>query len=63
MTEIHNPILTSGSLPDDYQEVLHWSVTEKPIRVVAAQILGVLSLVIFGLIFSSLAVSLGKLKL
>jgi hypothetical protein len=54
MTEIHNPILTSGSLPDDYQEVLHWRVTEKPIRVVIAQIL---------VIFWSLAVSLGKLKL
>ena len=63
MTEINNPILTSGSLPDDYQEVLHWRVTEKPIRVVTAQILGVLSLDLFGVIFGSLAASLGKLKL
>jgi hypothetical protein len=61
MPEINNPIPTSGSLPNDYQEVLYWSVKEKPIRIIAIQILGVLSLVIFGLIFSGLAVSLGKL--
>ena len=63
MSEINNPIRTSGSLPNDYQEVLYWRMTEKPIRVITLQILGVLFFVIFGLIFSSLAVSLGKLPL
>jgi hypothetical protein len=61
MSEINNPILISGSLPDAYQEVLHWSITEKPARAIAAQILGVFSFIIFGVIFFRLAVSLGKL--
>ena len=61
MPEINNPILTSGSLPIDYQEVLSWKVTEKRSRVITLNILGVLFFVIFGLIFSSLAVRLGKL--
>lgn len=61
MPEITNPTLASGSLPNDYQEVLHWRVTEKRIRVIAAQVLGLLSFVVFGLIFYGLAVGLGKL--
>jgi hypothetical protein len=60
MPEIIAFIPTSGSLPNDYQEVLNWRVTGKPGRVIAVQILGVLSLVIFGMIFSGLAVTLGK---
>jgi hypothetical protein len=63
MSETNIPILTSGSLPNDYNEVLYWRVTEKPIRVITLQILGLLFFVIFGSIFSSLAVSLGKLPL
>jgi hypothetical protein len=60
MPETKN-ILASGSLPDDYQEVLYWKMTEKRSRVITVNILGLLLFVIFGLIFSSLAVSLGKL--
>ena len=60
MPEITHFIPASGSLPNDYQEVLNWRVTGKPGRVIAVQILGVLSLVIFGVIFSGLAVTLGK---
>jgi len=62
MPELNNPALTSGSLPNNYQEVLHWRVTEKPIRVIALNILGVFLCVIFGLLFSSLAASVGKLS-
>jgi len=61
MSKINDSILTPGSLPNDYQEVLSWKVTKKPIRAIALNILGVLLFVIFGLVFSSLAVSLGKL--
>jgi hypothetical protein len=61
MSEIATPIPTAGSLPNDYQEVLYWKVTEKPIRVVTLQVLAFLCLVIFGLIFTNLAINLGKL--
>jgi hypothetical protein len=60
MPEIIAYIPTSGSLPNDYQEVLNWRVTGKPGRVVAVQILSVLALVIFAVLFFGLAVTLGK---
>jgi hypothetical protein len=62
MSKINNPIRISGSLPDDYQEVLSWKVTEKPARVIVLNIFGAFLFVVFGLIFYSLAVSLGKLS-
>jgi hypothetical protein len=55
------PIPVSGSLPNDYQEVLYWRVTDKPARVIILQILALIFFVIFGLVFFRLAVSLGKL--
>jgi len=61
MPEINNIIPTSGSLPDDYKQVLYWTVKEKPIRVIALQILAIPLFVIFGLIFFNVAISLGKL--
>jgi len=61
MPEINNPIPASGTLPNDYQEVLFWRVTEKRSRVITLNILAIPLFVIFGVIFSSLAVSLGKL--
>lgn len=61
MTAINNIILTSGTLPDDYQEVLYWIVTGKPMRVITMNILGLVPLVISGAIFAWLAFSLGKL--
>lgn len=63
MTEISNtiPISRSGSLPGNYQEVLSWKVTRKPMRIIVLNIFGVLLFAIFGSIFSSLAVSVGKL--
>ena len=63
MAKINNSILISGSLPNDYQEVLSWKVTEKPSRVIALNIFGVFLFIIFGVIFSSIAISLGKLPL
>jgi len=61
MQTINDQIPTSGSLPDDYQEVLSWKVTGKPMRVIVLNVFGVILLIIFGMIFSSLAIGVGKL--
>jgi hypothetical protein len=61
MQKIIDQIPTSGALPDDYQEVLSWKVTGKPMRVIALNIVGVILFVIFGMIFSSMAFGLGKM--
>jgi hypothetical protein len=63
MQTINDTIPASGSLPDDYQEVLSWKVTGKPMRVIALNIVGVILFVIFGMIFSSLAISVGRMPL
>ncbi len=60
MQTINDQIPASGSLPDDYQEVLSWKVTGKPMRVIALNIVGVILFILFGMIFSSLAISAGK---
>lgn len=51
----------SGTLPDNYQEVLHWTIKESPTRLILLQILAVPLCVLSGLVFFRLAVSLGKL--
>jgi hypothetical protein len=61
MQTINDQISALGVLPDDYQEVLSWKVTGKPMRVIALNIFGILLFVIFGMIFSSLAFRLGKM--
>ena len=61
MPGINNTIQILGSLPDGYQEVLHWRVTENRSRLIILQILGLICFVIFGIIFSILAITLGKL--
>ncbi|HLO18770.1 MAG TPA: DUF3267 domain-containing protein [Anaerolineales bacterium] len=61
MPERYKPIATPGSLPNNYQEVLSWKVTEKPIRIININILGLFLFVIFGFIFSRLAIGLGNL--
>jgi hypothetical protein len=61
MKTINDQIPASGTLPDNYQEVLSWTVTGKPMIVIAMNILGVFLFVIFGWIFSWLAFNLGKL--
>ena len=61
MKTINDQIPASGTLPDNYQEVLSWKLTGKPMRVIAMNILSVFLFVIFGWIFSWLAFNLGKL--
>jgi len=61
MQTINDTILASGALPENYQEVLSWKVTGKPIRVIALNIVGIILFVIFGMIFSSMAFGLGKM--
>ena len=61
MPETNDVIPVSESLPDGYEEVLHWNVTEKRSRVIALNISGVVFFVFFGLIFSGLVARLGKL--
>jgi hypothetical protein len=61
MTEIHSTVPIKGTLPDDYQEAFSWKVTGKPMRVIVLNIVGVLLFVIYGMIFSRLAVSVGKM--
>jgi hypothetical protein len=61
MPETNNANTALGSLPDNYQEVLYWKVTGKPVRMIALQIVGIFLFFIFGAIFSRLAVSLGNL--
>jgi hypothetical protein len=61
MQKTNKPILAPGSLPDNYQEILNWKVTEKRSRVISLNILGVLLFVVFGFIFFNLAIRLGKL--
>lgn len=58
-TNNQNP--TSGSLPNDYQEVLYWKLTDNRRRVIAMNILAVPLCVIFGVLFFSLAIRLGKM--
>jgi hypothetical protein len=54
-------IPAAGALPENYQEVLSWKITGKPMRVIALNIVGVILFVIFGIIFSSMAFGLGKI--
>ena len=61
MQTINDQIPAPGSLPDNYQEVLSRKVTGKPLRVIALNIFGVLLFIIFGMIFSSIAIRLGKM--
>ena len=38
MKTINDQIPASGTLPNDYQEVLYWTITGKPMRVIALNI-------------------------
>jgi hypothetical protein len=59
MQKTNIPTHASGSLPDDFQEVLNWKVTGKPNRVIYMNVLGIFSFFIFGMFFFGLAASLG----
>jgi hypothetical protein len=63
MFNTDEPIPVAGALPAAYHEVLYWKVTAKPSRLIGVQALALISFVLFGLLFASLAISLGKLAL
>jgi len=51
----------SGSIPDDYREILYWSLTQKSSQLIALQIVGTALFAAFGLIFFAIAAGLGYL--
>jgi hypothetical protein len=61
MQKFNNQAPSSLTIPEGYQEDLHWRVTEEPGRVILIQILGVILFILFGVVFSYLAVRLGKM--
>jgi hypothetical protein len=61
MRNTDEPIPVAGALPEAYHEVLYWKATEKPSRLIMIQALALVSFFLFGLLFVSLAISLGKL--
>jgi hypothetical protein len=50
---------SSGSLPDDYQEVLYWTITGNPWRVILLQILAIPLCILAVIVFFGLAFRLG----
>lgn len=61
MQILNDQIPASGVLPENYQEVLSWKVTGKPMRLIALNIVGAILFILLGMIFSSLAIGLGKM--
>ena len=61
MQTLNDQISASGVLPENYQEVLSWKVTGKPMRLIALNIVGAILFVVFGMIFFNLAIRLGKM--
>jgi hypothetical protein len=62
MSESNAPIAAQGRLPEGYREVLYWTITEKPSRVVALQIFSIPLFFAFGWVFYRLAIGLGRLS-
>jgi hypothetical protein len=62
MQTINDQIPALGVLPENYHEVLSWKVTGKPMRVITLNILGVILFIIFAMLFSSIAISVGKIS-
>ncbi len=48
-----------GALPDSYREVLYWRVTDTTARLLVAQALAIAGFLIFGVLFTTLAMALG----
>ncbi len=63
MINTNKPLSVAGALPKAYHEILYWKVTAKSSRRIMVQALAVVSFFLFGLLFASLAISLGKLPL
>ncbi len=63
MPSVRIPIPTDGSFADRYREVLYWKVTATTRRLLLAQLLAFAGFLISGVIFTSLAIGLGRLPL
>ena len=60
MTSTYTPTAVQGSGSGDYQQVLHWSVKEKPSRTIMIQLLSIPLAILFGTAFITLASLIGK---
>ena len=61
MRETQTMVPHPGSLPSEYEEILNWKLSDKRIRLIGVQLLVVPLFVIFGVVFSAVAVSIGRL--
>jgi hypothetical protein len=61
MPDKNNNVPSSGTLPDGYEEVLYWTITENIKRVIFLQILSIPLCVFSVLVFFGLAFRLGEL--
>ena len=62
MIKTKQPTAAPGILPNEYQEVLSWKVTGKPIRTILLNLAGLFLILVFGGLFFSIASILGKFK-
>ncbi len=60
MSETLPAVSAPGSLPAGYREVLYWTITGKPARIIAMQVLALPLFAIFGLIFGALTLVLAR---
>lgn len=59
MPDTNYPV--AGTLPNQYEQVLYWKITEKPARAIILNAAGLFLFIFFGIFFLGLAVRLGKL--
>lgn len=60
MIETYIPTAVQGSFSGDYQQVLHWSLKEKPSRTIMIQLLLIPSTILFGFLFITIANLIGR---
>lgn len=60
MNETNSMIPPGGSVPDGYREALNWSLTGKPARALAMQVLSIPLFLVFLVFFAWLSVVLGR---
>lgn len=61
MIETYIPTAVQGSVTGDFQQVLHWTVKDRPSRVIMMQILTIPLYILLGFAFTYLAIHIGKL--
>jgi hypothetical protein len=61
MNETYTLAASQDLISGDYQQVLHWSVKDKPSRAFLLQILAIPVFILLGIAFSILAIHIGKL--